>query len=170
MRNPVIGALVMVLSLGFSGGLMAASAPERSPAPAPDVGWRTDVGELRLDELRGKVVYLDFWASWCTPCRESFPWMNALQERFADRGLEVVAVNLDKDAALVERFLERYPAQFTVAYDPSGATAARFQVKGMPSSYLIDRQGRVHLAHAGFREADQAELEARVSALLAAQP
>lgn len=162
MRYPVIRAFLLLFLVGAASGASA--------GPAPDLGWPTEAGELRLDELRGKVVYLDFWASWCTPCRQSFPWMNALQERFAGQGLEVVAVNLDKDADLVARFLDRYPAEFTVAYDPAGNSAASFEVKGMPSSYLIDRQGRVRMSHVGFRDDDRAELEARIRALLAEQP
>lgn len=135
-------------------------------APAPDASWSTDAGELNLGQLRGEVVYLDFWASWCVPCRHSFPFMNELQERYGDRGLRIVAVNLDKERELVERFLAKYPARFTVAYDPSGKTAASFSVKGMPSTYLIDRNGEIRLSHIGFREKDRAELEARIQEVL----
>lgn len=136
--------------------------------PAPDVAWATDRGDLHLAQLRGKVVYLDFWASWCTPCRASFPWMNEVQAQYAAQGLVVLAVNLDKDRAQVERFLEAYPARFTVAYDPAGETAARLQVKGMPSSYLIDRNGELRYSHVGFRERDREVLEARIRELLEA--
>lgn len=135
-------------------------------ATAPKVTWTTDQGDLEIGQLRGKVVYLDFWASWCVPCRQSFPFMNELQEQYADEGFEVVAVNLDKERELVERFLARYPARFTIAYDPSGETAATFSVKGMPSTYLIDRNGEIRLSHVGFREKDRAELRARVRELL----
>jgi len=135
-------------------------------AQAPDISWATDQGELPLGQLRGKVVYLDFWASWCTPCRQSFPWMNELQARYAEQGLVVVGVNLDKDRALVERFLAKYPAQFTVAYDPNGDSAASFAVKGMPSSYVIDRNGEIRLSHVGFREKDRDVLEARIQEVL----
>lgn len=136
--------------------------------PAPDVIWPTQEGELRLDQLRGKVVYLDFWASWCAPCRKSFPFMNELQARYGDQGLVVLAVNLDKKSELVERFLAKYPARFTIAYDPAGKTAESFAVRGMPSTYLIDRDGEVRFSHVGFREKDRAELEDHVQKILGA--
>lgn len=135
-------------------------------APAPDASWPTDGDVLSLEQLRGKVVYLDFWASWCAPCRESFPWMNELQARFAEQGLVVVAVNVDKERELVEQFLAKYPAAFTVAYDPDGKSAEQFKVKGMPSSYLIDRNGDIRFSHIGFRDKDRAELESRIQAVL----
>lgn len=159
MKNKILRFLSLaIVFLAFSTAVRAAQAPNAS--------WPTDQGELRLEQLRGKVVYLDFWASWCTPCRQSFPWMNELQARYAEEGLVVVGVNLDKDRELVERFLAKYPAQFTVAYDPTGGTAASFAVKGMPSSYLIDRNGEIRLSHIGFREKDRAELETRIQEVL----
>lgn len=159
MKNIICRSVVVALLYAFS--VSAAVA-----ATAPDVTWSTDQGDLDLRQLRGKVVYLDFWASWCAPCRESFPFMNELQAQYADQGLVVVAVNLDKDRKLVEQFLARYPARFTVAYDASGKTAASFSVKGMPSTYLIDRNGEIRLSHVGFREKDRAELQAQVRQLL----
>lgn len=135
-------------------------------APAPDMTWRTSDGELNLTQLEGKVVYLDFWASWCGPCRKSFPWMNTLQDKYAEQGLVVIAVNLDKDRELVKQFLAKYPAHFTVAYDPAGESAAAFGVKGMPSSYLIDRNGEIRHSHIGFREKDREALEANIRDVL----
>lgn len=137
-----------------------------SAAPSPNASWPTDGDELSLEQLRGKVVYLDFWASWCAPCRESFPWMNELQARFAEQGLVVVAVNVDKERELVKKFLDKYPAAFTIAYDPEGESAAQFKVKGMPSSYLIDRNGDIRFSHIGFRDKDRAELESQIQAVL----
>lgn len=158
-KNKILRFLSLALVfLAFSTAVRAAQAP--------NVSWPTDQGELSLEQLRGKVVYLDFWASWCTPCRQSFPWMNELQARYAGEGLVVVGVNLDKDRELVKQFLAKYPAQFTVAYDPAGKTAASFAVKGMPSSYLIDRNGEIYLSHVGFREKDRAKLETRIQEVL----
>lgn len=159
MKNIICRSVVIALLYAFSAAAAVA-------ATAPNVTWSTDQGDLELGQLRGKVVYLDFWASWCAPCRESFPFMNELQAQYADQGLVVVAVNLDKDRKLVEQFLARYPAHFTVAYDESGKTAASFSVKGMPSTYLIDRNGEIRLSHVGFREKDRAELRAQVRQLL----
>ncbi|SCZ53592.1 TlpA family protein disulfide reductase [Thiohalomonas denitrificans] len=150
-------------SLVFLSLFFATAAPAAS---APDAVWSVEGGELRLEQLRGKVVYLDFWASWCAPCRKSFPFMNELQTRYGEQGLVVVAVNLDKDRKLVEQFLAKYPAQFTVAYDPKGETAERFGLKGMPSSYLIDRDGEIRLSHVGFRDEDSRELEAGIRNVL----
>ena len=119
--------------------------------------------------MKGKVVYVDFWASWCGPCRQSFPWMADLQRRYGPQGFEVVAINVDKKRADAERFLASTPAAFTVVYDPAGATPSAWDVRAMPSSYLIDRQGRVVHVDQGFREMDKPVLEARVRAAVEAQ-
>jgi len=148
------------LALGFAGVAPAAD-------PAPDFSLPTATGVIKLQSLRGKTVYLDFWASWCGPCRKSFPWMNEMRRRYADRGLVIVTVNVDKDRKLADRFLEEYPADFTVAYDPEGKVASTYKVKGMPSSYLIDRAGYIRYRHIGFREAAKAEIESQIESLLA---
>ena len=87
---------------------------------APDFKLPSAKGMVELSKMKGKVVYVDFWASWCTPCRKSFPWMNDLHKKYKDQGLEVVAVNLDKSRAPIDEFLKKTPADFTIAYDPSG--------------------------------------------------
>lgn len=115
---------------------------------------------------RGKVVYLDFWASWCGPCRKSFPWMNNLVDQFGPQGLVVLGINLDAEPQAAERFLQHHPARFSLRFDPSGQSAQRFAVQAMPSSYLIDRRGVVRKVHAGFRDSSRAELEDALRTLL----
>ncbi|MDZ7803273.1 TlpA disulfide reductase family protein [Thiohalophilus sp.] len=159
LRSAAI-ACSLAVTLLLPGQLPAASVP------APDFTLSGPQGVIELQEYRGQVVYLDFWASWCTPCRKSFPWMNALQERYADDGLVVLAVNLDQDTAAARRFLKKYPANFTVAFDPDGNVAERYELKGMPASYLIDRQGNLVMSHTGFRSTDADRLEARIKARL----
>ena len=115
-----------------------------------------------LAALKGQVVYLDFWASWCAPCLESFPFMNHLQQTLGSQGLTVVAVNVDRDRADAERFLRQNPAQFRVIFDPQGVLPERFSVHGMPSSFVIDRSGVVEIRHEGFRLTDRVWLEQQV--------
>ncbi len=158
-RFRFICALVFVVALPLFTAAHAASLP--------DITVTTDQGPLRLASLRGKVVYLDYWASWCAPCRQSFPWMNEMQARHGDKGLVVVAVSVDKDAAEARRFLASNPARFTVAFDPEGNTAKSLALKGMPSSFLIDRQGEIVSTHVGFREAGKQKIEGEIGALLA---
>lgn len=138
------------------------------PAPGFELAGLSQ--PVRLDQYKGKVVYLDFWASWCGPCRQSFPWMNAVQKKWAAQGLVVLGVNLDAKAADAAQFLQAHPAEFTVAFDPKGQTPALYQVKGMPTSVLIGRNGKVLFQHAGFRPSDTAALEARMAAALQGQP
>lgn len=142
-------------------------APAQASGPAPQFELPGDSGKVSLKSLAGRVVYVDFWASWCTPCRKSFPWMNQIQQTYGDKGLAIVAINLDKDKQAVSQFLKANPAQFTVAYDPAGSTASAFKVQGMPSSYLIDRHGQIRHSHIGFREISKADLEGRIRQLLA---
>jgi len=135
--------------------------------PAPSFALPTTAGDtVRLEQLRGKAVYVDFWASWCGPCRRSFPWMNEMQRRYGSQGLAIVAVNVDKKRDDAARFLGEVPAEFTVVYDPPGATPAAYAVKAMPSSFLIDARGTVVAIERGFREESGAALEQRIRALV----
>lgn len=140
-----------------------------SGASAPPLSLPGLKGAVDLANLKGKVVYLDFWASWCGPCKQSFPFMNELQSRYGAEGLEVVAVNLDARRSDAEKFLAEVPAGFTVAFDATGDSARRFEVRSMPSSVLIGRDGKVVGAHKGFKAGDRKELEDRIAQLVAAR-
>lgn len=122
---------------------------------------------VNLASLKGKVVYVDFWASWCGPCKQSFPFMNDLQAKYRAKGLVVLAINLDAKREDADKFLNEVPARFKLAFDARGESAKRFDVKGMPSSYLIGRDGRLVAAHKGFREVDRKDLESRIALALA---
>jgi thiol-disulfide isomerase/thioredoxin len=138
--------------------------------PAPAFVLRDAHGDtLSLDRLRGQVVYVDFWASWCGPCRRSFPWMNEMQRQYGGRGLAIVAINVDRNPADAARFLERNPAQFAVAYDQAGVTPLAYAVQDMPSSYLIDSRGKVVEVEHGFHDERKGALEQRIQGLLAAR-
>ena len=122
---------------------------------------------MSIEQLRGKVVYVDFWASWCAPCRRSFPWMNEMNRKYGSQGLAIVAINVDKKRDDAMRFLSDTPADFTVAFDASGSVPHAYGVKGMPSSYLIDRTGKVAALEAGFKDRSGATLEQEIRVLLA---
>lgn len=137
-------------------------------AGAPDFALEGRSGPVRLADYRGKYVYLDFWASWCAPCKRSFPWMGELQKRYGPAGLEVVAVNVDTARGDADRFLAQTPAGFTVAFDPAGATPKAYAIKGMPSSVLIDRAGRIVAVHAGYNDAAAQKIESELELALEA--
>jgi thiol-disulfide isomerase/thioredoxin len=142
--------------------LAAASARALAVQPenvAPPVVLPSDGGDFHLDAYRGKVVYLDFWASWCGPCKQSFPWMNEMQAKYADKGLVVVAVNVDAMREDAVKFLKAVPARFKIAYDPKGQVAQQYAIKGMPSSFLIGRDGKVRSTHTGFNAHAHEQLE-----------
>ena len=123
-----------------------------------------------LGPVVGKVVWVDFWASWCVPCRRSFPWMNTMHHKYADQGLEIIAVNLDMERALADGFLAQTPAEFALRFDPEGKLATQFEVQAMPSSFLLDGTGKVIAAHYGFKLADTDEYERQIQAALAGTP
>ena len=156
MRPTILTALLLSLSLIADSGA-AATAPA-----TPD--WPL------LKSFSGKVVLVDFWASWCGPCLRSFPWMNDLQQHYGGEGLVIVAVNLDQERALADAFLSKLPPNFRIEYDAAGTVARQFGVQVMPSSFLVDRKGRVRVAHAGFRDAQRAEREQQIVQLLKESP
>ncbi|MDA0680262.1 MAG: TlpA disulfide reductase family protein [Proteobacteria bacterium] len=114
---------------------------------------------LDLGEYRGKVVLLDFWASWCVPCRRSFPWMNQMQQKYGDSGLVIIGVNMDAEGGAAQTFLDDYPANFKIITDPDGALARQYDVIAMPSSYVIGRDGELVTRHLGFKVKNQGEYE-----------
>jgi|SRR5665213_1031040 len=123
--------------------------------------------DLDLSAYRGKVVYVDFWASWCGPCRQSFPWLDDLVHEYMSQNFVVIGVNVDKDRDKAERFLSDTPVDFPILYDPKGELAAAYKVAGMPSGILIDRTGHVRFQHAGFSEKQKGLYEEQLQTLLA---
>jgi thiol-disulfide isomerase/thioredoxin len=113
-----------------------------------------------LGQYAGKVVVLDFWASWCEPCRRSFPWLNAMHDKYGPDGLVIVGVNLDMERNDARRFLAEYPADFAIVYDENQALARAYEVVAMPSSYVIGRDGKLAVRHMGFKVKQQDEYEA----------
>jgi len=150
-------ALPMLIATGMV-ALGAAAPPARAALP-PELG-----------PVEGKVVWVDFWASWCVPCRRSFPWMNTMHQKYSAKGLQIIAVNLDMERALADGFLKESPANFAIRFDPAGKLAEQFKVQAMPSSFVLDGAGNVLAAHYGFKLADTEEYEKQIEAALAGAP
>lgn len=151
------------LSVWLIVGLVALAAGS-GPALAQQ---RLEAQEFDLADYRGRVVYLDFWASWCPPCRASFPFMAELANRH-DEQLAIVAINVDERRQDADAFLQQFSTPFDIVYDPQGALAAHWQLPGMPSSFLLDRQGQLIGSHIGFRQQDRARLQRWVETQLSA--
>ena len=147
--------------------LAATAATPQAGQPAPAVaGARLDgQGQLSLAGLRGKVVYLDFWASWCKPCALSLPTLDGFRKEFG-KDFAVLAINVDHDPALARAFLSRRPVGYPSLFDPKGEFPVRFGVETMPTSFLIDRQGVIRRVHKGFRKEDVPELHAAIQELI----
>ncbi len=163
--SPPLAAAALCAAL-----LAAAAAPADAAAPgsqAPAFSLEGRSGTVSLAAYKGKYVYLDFWASWCGPCKRSFPWMGELQKRYGPAGLQVLAVNVDAVRGDALRFLAENPADFVVAYDPQGSVARQYAIKGMPSSVLIGPDGKVLHVHAGFNDETARAVDAGIKTALA---
>ena len=168
MPKPVRALVLFAL---LAAALPAMAVDVGSTVPSISMPRMDDSGKsISLSSYRGKVVYVDFWASWCVPCRISMPTLDRLAKEHAAKGFEVVGVNKDVRADDAERFLKRVPVSFTLVGDSSDNAAKAFKVKTMPSGYLVDRKGVVRHIHGGFTRSTSDLLADEVTKLLAEKP
>jgi thiol-disulfide isomerase/thioredoxin len=176
LRSALSAALFGPLcGCGAMGQPAADSAQEASPiigqlAPDSEFSALRGPGPIRLSSLRGKVVLLDFWASWCAPCQEELPLLDDMAVRLRSKNVEVVGLSLDESQADAEHFLkQRSKWTLTLGHDPEQKVADQFKPPKMPTSYVIDRQGVVRQMNAGFERSDLKRIEAQLLELAAAQ-
>lgn len=148
-----------------------AFAAGSAPVPAPDFTLKSHHGEnLRLSEYRGQVVLINFWASWCAPCRQEMPLLDALHGKYAPLGFTVLGVNVEQDPAQARAMLERIPVSFPVVYDSSSSVSKLYDVIAMPTTVIVDRNGDARYLHRGFKPGDEEQYQRHVRALLMERP
>lgn len=130
---------------------VSASADPTVGQPLPKLSGL--LPDAKLPATAGKVVLVDFWASWCVPCEASFACMNRLNASYAKKGLVILGISVDDEAAGFKAFVAKQKPAFTVAHDISHKVAAAFNPPGMPTSYLVDRKGNIRYIHKGFKGA-----------------
>ncbi len=165
LMRRIIGPMVVASILsGPVTSVYAVSTGE--PAPSIILPHLQSTQLVDLEQYKGKVVYLDFWASWCGTCRISMPQIEQLHQDLKSKGFEVVGINVDQDPEDGRAFLAEHPVSFATLSDPKGVTPKKFKLIGMPTSYLIDAQGIVRLVHQGFRQGDVEHLRYEIEELL----
>ncbi|MFZ5504315.1 MAG: TlpA family protein disulfide reductase [Pseudomonadota bacterium] len=159
-----LGAAGATLALGLPAAVRAGVAPS---APAPDFTLRSlDGPNLRLQEQRGKVVLLNFWATWCGPCREEMPQLNKLFERFRPSGFTLLGVNVDEDSRNAAGIAGQLGVKFPVLLDSDKRVAKLYDLSAMPSTVLIDRDGKVRYLHRGYKSGVESTYDQQIRALL----
>lgn len=156
--------LAALASVAFAAPAAALDAGDQAPDFRAEAlkGRQT----LSLADYRGKVVYLDFWASWCAPCAVALPVLDSFREEFGSDQFQVLAVNVDNDPAKALQFLSLRPVGYPSVADPKGELPQRFDVETMPTSFLIDRKGVIRLVHRGFKKSDEEELRSEIRKLI----
>lgn len=166
MRMPRNKILCALLFIGSLAGPLAAKADIKVGDPFPKLADCKLEGDLP-DQSKDRVVLIDFWASWCGPCKESFPVMEELQKTYGPRGLRVIAVNVDEKRSDMEHFLKDHPVGFTVARDARQVLVEKADIGTMPSSFILDSSGKVRFAHSGFHGGEtKKEYEHEIESLL----
>ena len=143
-------------SLTAAALLAGPAARAAAPAAAPDFSLPArDGGAVRLSELRGQVVMINFWATWCGPCRQEMPLLEQIHAKYEPLGFTLLGVNVEPDSAPAQEWLKGVPVSFPILFDRENTVSAQFGVEAMPSSVLIDREGRVRHVHRGYKPGDE---------------
>ncbi len=158
--------LRMALSLSLMFGAALAHGKEMNES-APDFTLKSRSGEnLRLEDFRGQVVMLNFWASWCGPCRQEMPLMDDLYQQYKDLGFTVLAVNVDENRDEAHRFLDKVPVTYPILYDPESQVSEQYRVQAMPTTVMIDRNGDARFVHYGYKPGYEDDYEKQIRQLV----
>lgn len=164
IRNP------FRLALGSCIAVLALCAPVQAGDPggtAPEFTLPSRAGApVSLASLRGQVVMINFWASWCGPCRQEFPLLDQIHRKYQPMGFAMLGVNVEPELADAERFLKETPVGFPILFDRTNAVTKQYGVSGMPTTILVDRKGRVRWLHRAYRPGDENEYIAQIRAML----
>ena len=154
--------LVLVLSVIFA---VPAAGESRGPAPNFTLTDRNG-RSVSLSDLRGQVVMINFWASWCGPCREEMPLLEQIHRRYASLGFTLLGINVEEDSADADAWLKDRPVSFPILYDPENGVSKLYKVVAMPSTVLVDRQGNVRFLHYGFKPGTENDYQDQVRTLV----
>src|SRR5271168_582135 len=160
-----LALLAAALTAGAVGGATAAGNDASGPAPAFTL--TTLNGEsATLSQYKGQVVMLNFWATWCGPCQQEMPLLDAMYKKYKPAGFTLIGVNVDKDAPPVKQLLERKPVSYPVLLDPANQVSKAYHVDEMPSSVIIDRKGQIRFVHRGYKPGDENEYQDLIRKLI----
>ena len=149
---------ILATALLASAGPALAAAPAQTPSPAPDFSLSArDGGTVQLSSLKGQVVMINFWATWCGPCRMEMPLLEQLHAKYEPLGFTLLGVNVEPDSAAATAWLKGMPVTFPILFDTRNDVAEQFGVMGMPSSVFVDREGRVRYVHRGYKPGDETQ-------------
>lgn len=164
-RLPVAALLAAFVALAWPAG-----ATDGSP-PAPEFTLASRAGgQLSLSGLRGQVVMINFWASWCGPCRQEFPALDEMYRKYKPMGFTMVGINVESEKSDAERFLGARPVTFPILFDPDNTVSGSYGVSAMPTTVLVDRQGRVRWQHRAYKPGDEAKYIEQIRAMLREKP
>jgi peroxiredoxin len=144
-----------------------ALASSAAHAPAPDFTLNSRSGKpLSLAQYKGQVVMLNFWASWCAPCKQEMPLLETIQKKYGKLGFTLIGVNVEPDSQAANAVLEKIPVSFPIVYDTESKVSKLYEVSGMPSTVIIDRKGQVRLLHKGYKPGDENQYLNSIRALI----
>jgi thiol-disulfide isomerase/thioredoxin len=155
--------LIILIILGISQNSFALDKGQNYP----QIKLKSREGNLLdTDKLKGNIIYIDFWASWCIPCKKSLPWLSDISRKYSADGFKVIAINLDTNREDAEKLLAAQDVNFQLAFDPEGIAPEAFEISEMPTSFLIDRSGKVSEVFKGFNESDKKVIEKKIENLI----
>jgi peroxiredoxin len=156
---------ILTLAIGCAAALAVTAGEVAGPAPAFSLQARAG-GSGALGDLAGQVVMVNFWATWCGPCREEMPHLEALYQRYSDLGFTLLGVNVEEDASGADKFLAETPVSFPILFDPANEVSRLYEVIAMPSTVLIDRSGQLRFIHHGYKPGYENDYQSQIRALL----